>query len=232
MTVSVAMAAYNGEEYISQQIDSILDQLGKEDELIVSINPSTDRTEEIVRQYADLDKRVKFFICNASGVLKNFENAISESSKDIIMLADQDDIWAKDKLYIVKKRLEDKTISGICHGCIYIDSTGELTQQQPEKLETHKVSILEILKKNRVQGSCLAFRSDLKKWILPFPDRIPMHDSWIGLMICKHGVLLYLDEPLLLYRQHEGTVTVRKHGSVKKMIISRMELINALLHSK
>ena len=77
LRVSVAMAAYNGEKYIEQQIDSILEQLGGEDELVISVHTGTDRTWDIVTGYAEKDSRVKAYICEKKGVIKNFENAIS-----------------------------------------------------------------------------------------------------------------------------------------------------------
>ena len=63
MRLSVAMAAYNGEEYIEEQIDSIVSQMRAEDELIISINPSFDATEAIVTSYAEKDSRIKVFLC-------------------------------------------------------------------------------------------------------------------------------------------------------------------------
>ncbi len=227
--ISVAMAVYNGEKYISEQIDSILKQLEDKDELVISVNPSTDRTEEIIKQYSAQDSRIKVHLCNMRGVLHNFENAITKTTNDIIMLSDQDDIWADRKIQTVKELFIDKSISGVCHGCQFIDSYGKLLKQQPAETGPHTISTLEILKKNPVQGSTLAFRSDMKKYILPFPSSIPMHDSWIGLMICKHGKLLYIPDQLLLYRQHEGTVTKRQHGTIIRMLFSRIKMAYAYL---
>ena len=232
MTVSVAMAAYNGEHYIAEQIDSILPQLQERDELVISINPSQDRTEEIVRGYAARDHRVRYDICGQKGVLSNFENAIAQCKNDIIFLSDQDDIWATDKVSRQLSLFDDPAVGGVCHGCVYIDDGGRLTDDQPGRGKTRDISVFEIIKKNPVQGSCLAFRKEMRERFLPFPERIPMHDSWIGMVICRNARLVYLDEALLLYRQHEGTLTTRKHNKIGKMASDRLCLLSSLLSSK
>lgn len=225
LTVSVALAAYNGEKYIAEQITSILSQLKESDELVVSINPSTDRTEEIVREYKNNDSRIKMLICNTPGVLSNFENAIRQCKNSIIFLSDQDDIWVDDKIEKQLDLFNDAAIGGVCHGCKYIDDAGVLTEEQPVSRKNREIKFWEIIIKNPVQGSTLAFRRELIEYFLPFPDDIPMHDSWIGLWICKKSRLVFLNDQLLLYRQHEGTVTVRKHKGIKDMMLDRARLI-------
>ena len=225
MTVSVAMAACNGEKYIAEQIASILPQLNEKDELIVSVNPSSDQTEEIVTAYSRDDTRIKVFPCPAPGVLANFENAIQHCSNEIIFLSDQDDLWMPNKVSRQLACFRDPAVGGVCHDCTLIDSDGNRISTLCHRQKNRRVSSLEILWKNPVQGCCLAFRREYRDFFLPFPHSIPMHDSWIGLWICKKSILLYLDEPLLLYRQHAGTVTTRKHGSLRKMTGARLSLL-------
>ena len=91
--ISVCMATYNGEKYIQEQIDSILCQLSKDDELVISDDHSTDATCDIIKSYND--RRIKLFLNElAKGVTHNFENALLHSKGDIIFLADQDDVLA------------------------------------------------------------------------------------------------------------------------------------------
>lgn len=226
LTVSVAMAAYNGEKYIAQQIESILPQLKESDELVISVNPSTDRTAEIVKEYQNCDSRVKISINNMPGVLANFENAIRQCKNDIIFLSDQDDIWVSNKVEEQLKLFSDFSVGGICHGCRYIDGMGKLMVNQPGPGADREITFWEIIIKNPVQGSTLAFRRELMKYFLPFPSDIPMHDSWIGLWICKKSKLTFIHAPLLLYRQHDGSVTVRKHKGLKDMILERERLLH------
>lgn len=102
MKVSVAMATYNGEKYLEQQIDSILMQLGSDDELIISDDHSSDRTVAIIEKYINNDHRVKLFMNEESGVTSNFENAIKRTQNEIIFLSDQDDVWKPEKVSTVK----------------------------------------------------------------------------------------------------------------------------------
>ena len=217
MTVSVALAAYNGERYIAEQVDSILNQLNENDELIISVNPSNDRTEDIIRDYQLKDKRVKVVICSRKGVLANFENAIRLCSNDIIFLSDQDDIWSSNKIELQLQLFKDTYVGGVCHGCRYIDDSGKPTDEQPRTGKNRRITFWEIIRKNPVQGSTLAFRRELTNYFLPFPIDIPMHDSWIGLCIVKHSNLVYINDQLLFYRQHEGTVTNRHHRKLRQI---------------
>ena len=229
MRVSVAMAAYNGEKFISQQMDSILSQLREKDELIVSCNPSKDRTWDILSAYMKKDPRVKAVLCEKKGVLKNFENAILLCTGDIIFLSDQDDIWEEGKVEKIKKLFKaDKTLGGIVHGHIDVDENGKPLPEQPKTQKQKRISTLQIIIKNPVQGSCFAFRRAIVDYVLPLPEKIPMHDSYIGLAVCKLSKLIYIPDPFLLYRSHSETVTTRRHKPLPLMIRDRIWLIQSL----
>ena len=225
MNISVALAAYNGEKYIEKQIKSILYQLKEDDELIISINPSTDNTVNIIQSLKETDKRIHYYFCGKTGVIHNFGNALKHCNNEIIFLSDQDDIWEYGKVEKQLKLLEQHDIYGVCHGCCYIDSDDNIINKTPRKRMPGEIRYHKILVRNPVQGCTLAFKREVLKLALPFPENIPMHDSWIGLWICRLGKLLYLDEPLLLYRQHDGTVTTRKHKKLLAMIYIRCELL-------
>lgn len=225
LTVSVAMAAYNGEKYISKQIESILPQLKETDELVVSINPSVDSTEQIVREYQKKDNRIKIFTCTQKGVLANFENAIRCCKNAIVFLSDQDDVWQDNKIEKQLEFFKDSSVGGVCHECKYIDGFGNLMDVQPRIRENREINFWEIVKKNPVQGSTLAFRRELAKFFLPFPTKIPMHDSWIGIIIARFSKIIKISDCLVLYRQHEDQATSRKHKSFFLMLTDRMNLI-------
>ena len=80
-----------------------------------------------------------------------------------------------------------------------------------------------------MQGSCLAFERKYLKYILPFPDNIPMYDSYIGLIISTYGKVKYIDDELMLYRQHDNNVTSRTHKRMKYMIDDRYRLVKAYI---
>ena len=97
--VSIAMCSYNGERFIQEQINSILEQSYSNFELIITDDCSSDKTIEIIKNYQANDTRIKLYQNEVNlGFVKNFEKAISLCTGEYIALADQDDIWTKDKL--------------------------------------------------------------------------------------------------------------------------------------
>ena len=198
--VSVCIATYNGARYIREQIDSILFQLGDDDEIIISDDGSTDSTIEILNSFGD--PRIKVIRNEGMhGVNANFENAILNASGDYIFLSDQDDVWLEGKV----KRCMD----GLCeadlvlHDAMIADK--DLTSQNKTLF-----SELKIMKgfganfiRNRFTGCCMAFRREILQYILPFPKKVSFyHDSWTGLLVLLRGTVVIIDEPLIMFRRH------------------------------
>ena len=97
--IDILMATYNGEKYIKQQLDSILNQTYNEFNLIISDDASLDGTISILKEYQNKDSRIKVFKQDKNlGVVENFEFLLKQVTNEFFMLADQDDIWEKDKI--------------------------------------------------------------------------------------------------------------------------------------
>ena len=107
LSVSVCLASYNGIKYIGNQIDSILPQLKESDELLISDDGSTDGTLEYVQWLSQKDKRVKVISGPQEGVNANFFSLIARADKDIILIADQDDIWYDTKIDRIRSAFEN-----------------------------------------------------------------------------------------------------------------------------
>ena len=118
--ISVAMATYNGEKYIKEQIDSILVNLEKNDELIISDDGSTDNTINIIKSYKD--NRIILLNGPRKGVKQNFANAISYATGKYIFLSDQDDIWMKNKVKKVLDVFDKEQAMLIVHDAIVFDN--------------------------------------------------------------------------------------------------------------
>jgi glycosyltransferase involved in cell wall biosynthesis len=97
---SIVMATYNGEKYLSEQLDSFCKQSVLPDELVVSDDNSKDATKEIILNFAKTAPFKVLFVENNhnSGVVKNFENALKHAKGDIIFFSDQDDYWLSNKI--------------------------------------------------------------------------------------------------------------------------------------
>lgn len=100
MKLSVAMCTYNGDKFIASQLSSILDQTIPIDDIVICDDGSNDKTLEIIsRIQQENPNKINLFRNPVNlGSTKNFEKAIDLCSGDYIFLADQDDIWKKDKV--------------------------------------------------------------------------------------------------------------------------------------
>lgn len=220
--VSVAMATYNGEKYIKEQIDSILNNLEKNDELIISDDGSKDNTRRIIETIQKTDNRVKLFDGPKMGVKQNFGNAIKNCSGEYIFLADQDDIWNDKKVEKVLKVFKDKNVTLVIHNCEIVNENLEKTDKTFFEFRNSGKGIIKNIWKNTYIGCCIAFKGKMKDKILPIPNDIEMHDQWIGIINEKYGKSYFLDECLIKYRRHSNNVSQMKHYGVGKMIRNRV----------
>lgn len=230
MKKSVAIAAYNGEGFISEQVLSILPQLDAGDEVIVSVDPCTDKTLSALNVLASVDSRLKIIEGRGEGLIKNFENALSRCTGDVIFLSDQDDVWKHDKVSVVMEHFKNGA-DLVLHNCSVTDTLLNVKQESFFSLNGSAKGFLKNLIKNSYMGCCMAFRKEILDMCIPFPDKIPMHDQWIGLVAERCGAQIELeDKPLILYRRHEDNAsqTGIKHASVFKMIKWRLNMISAL----
>lgn len=229
--VSVAMATYNGEKYIKQQLETILNNLKENDEVIISDDNSTDGTINIIKELND--KRIKIYEGPCLGVKQNFANAIRFCEGDYIFLADQDDIWAKGKVEKIVKYFEELNADVIQHDCNIVNS--KLEEILPSYFEFRKCKngIIKNIAKGSYLGCCMAFKKELKEYILPIPNNVDMHDQWIGLIGEIKGKFLFVSDKLIKYRRHENNESnCFKHHSVKVMVRDRINLIKNLLMLK
>ena len=212
--ISVCMAAYNGEKYIRKQIDSILCQLSDDDELIISDNGSTDRTREIVESYND--KRIKYleYITDEKNkfyrVTLNFNNSLIHARGDYIFLADQDDIWSKDKVSIMIKDLLEHPC--VISNYVLIDFQDKVISDSKFNSDPLKHRMRSFIKMPFL-GCTMAFTGEfLRKYCLPFPDKLILHDLWIGLIAYLKRDMYFEEDCLHFYRMHGDNVTTASSG--------------------
>lgn len=230
--ISVCLASYNGARFIAQQIDSILAQLGPDDELIISDDGSTDGTLEILASYKNgATSQVKIYQGPQQGVIKNFEFAISHSQGDLIFLADQDDVWLPDKVAKMSKVFaENPPVQVVISDLKIVDSQLEPLQDSYFAYRQVKIGFWHNLLRSGYIGAGMAFRKELKAKVLPFPEHLPMHDMWIGLAAGKQ--VFFLKEPLTLYRRHaENASEIQSTSSFYQKFVWRLEVMGALIQN-
>lgn len=208
------MATYNGEKYLTAQIDSILSQSIQDIELVISDDCSTDGTFRILNSYALKDNRVKVFRNEVNlGYLKNFERVLSLTKGDYIALSDQDDIWTNNHLEILLDNIGNSVLS-----CGNVSITNEcgtetghtwddihLTNVMP-KDNNHKLMSL-IYFRGCYQGASMLFKRELLKYLTPFPPNITFHDFWISCVACLYGGIAYSEDVIAYYRIHGNNLS-------------------------
>lgn len=226
--ISVAMATYNGEVFIKEQLNSILDQLSENDEIIVSDDGSTDNTINIINSIND--KRIKVIDGPKMGVKQNFANAIENCSGKYIFLSDQDDIWEKDKVSKVLEKFDEGDYTCIVHNCSVVNGDAkEIIIDSFFDYRKSKAGILNNIYRNKYLGCCMAFSSNVRNKILPIPNNIEMHDQWIGIICEKYGKSLFINDKLIKYRRHGNNTSSMKHYPLLKMIRNRLVFIFELI---
>ena len=225
------MAVYNGEQFIREQIDSVLERMGSQDELVISYDQSTDATWQIINGYAEEDARVRV-VPNPGkgGVQNNFTNAVMNCRGEYIFLCDQDDLWIGDKINTVVAKFEQTGADLVVHDGYMTDGTLESIECTFfERFGKYNNPILNIIKCN-FWGCCMAFRSRVRQWVCPFPGTKGVcHDCWLGIIVGFRGKIVRIEECFIKHRLHGNNVTINGGRSLWVIAKDRLKLIQHLL---
>ena len=233
--IDILMATYNGEEFLREQIDSILEQTYSNFRLIISDDCSKDNTREILREYQKKDERIEIYFQEKNlGYVKNFEFLLNKVQNEIYMLSDQDDYWLPNKVEKSLEKLKEEKADFVFGDLEVVDknlkkiyeSFGDfmLLNRKIEKyIDSYKVNYLY----NCVTGCTILAKKDTLKNILPIPkiSKYLIHDHWMGLMAAIYGKVAYIPEKYIKYRQHgDNQVGVNKisHGFSKLEQVRRL----------
>ncbi len=227
MNISIAMATYNGEKYIREQLDSILNQTVSDFELIICDDGSTDSTVKILREYVAKDSRIKLFENEQNlGFKKNFEKAISFCSGEYIALSDQDDIWTKDHLEKLFSIIENHSLA--CGNALMVDKNGKSLGRNLNEVDglfsfnSETVFYRLAFAGNPFQGSSMLLRSDFVKNCIPIPEKIKYHDVWFSWCACMENGIAYTFDVINNYRQHGNNVSFLFHNKTKRSFCSAL----------
>ena len=219
MRCSVVMATWQGERFLPRQLASILGQTRLPDELIVVDDASFDATPEIIKDFAvSAPFPVKLIRSEVQrGSTRAFGTAIEAASGDLVLLADQDDLWLPQKV----ARLESifKASSGTTFAitdALLIDEDDVAAQETmwqkrgftpALQAEVRKHPFRQLSHRFLATGCTMAFRADLAGLVLPFPESsgdnpAMLHDRWISIILSAIGHVAVVPEPLVAYRIH------------------------------
>ena len=237
--ISVCMASYNGEKYIKEQIDSILCQIGDQDELIISDDGSTDNTISIVTKTYK-DDRIKVIYNEGNhGYTPNFYNALKHAKGDYIFLSDQDDVWLPNKVETVINSLQK--FNFVHSDAIIVDDNLNVINESHDDEYGVRKGFVPNLLRSRYLGCCMAFDRKVLQSLFPVPcykNKYP-HDLWIALIAEKYYTTCKIDIPLLYYRRHSNNVSDGGNGDkitiiklLKKIIVRPYYLYYVLKQAK
>ena len=227
--LSVCMATYNGEKYIGEQLNSILIQLSKDDEVVISDDSSTDRTVAIIKEFRD-DRIVLFENQKFRSPVFNFENSLSYAKGDIIILSDQDDIWKADKVEVLMQYINKYDL--ILSDAEVIDKDGNIIEDSFYRKNGSKKGLVKNIIKNSYLGCTMAFNRNILEKSLPFPRDLPMHDWWIGLVGELYGETYFIKNKLISHRRHDNnasTTSEKSEYSFVRKVLFRMSIIKNLI---
>ncbi len=228
-SVSVVMATYNGKQYLAQQLDSVLAELTPDDEVIIVDDGSQDGTLELLDSFESSTVRIVRNLHN-DGVLATFECGLLLSSRDIVFLCDQDDVWLPGKRAAFVAAFErDPRVLVVVSDAQLIDASGIVTA--PSFMATRggfRSSVGSNLVRNRYLGCAMALRRELLLAALPIPRWVPMHDMWLGALGSILGRVHYISAPLMQYRRHGGNLSPFRHQGWSRMLRWRLALLMAL----
>jgi glycosyltransferase involved in cell wall biosynthesis len=203
--LSVVLASFNGERFIAEQIESILPQLGEDDEVVVSDDASTDSTVEVVRAFCDRRVRVLEHE-DRRGYVGNFDRAVRACRGDVIFFSDQDDVWLPGKVSSLLKALRHADCAA-SDARVVDERLRPLHPSYFQFRKTRGFSAFDMYLRPPIVGATLACRRTFVASILPFPAHVS-HDTWISLNAALKRRFVVVTEPLILYRRHVGNASL------------------------
>jgi glycosyltransferase involved in cell wall biosynthesis len=222
--VGILLNSYNGEKFIIEQLQSVFSQTYQNFDLLIYDDCSTDNTVKLAKKVVGNDPRVKFYQNKKNlGLLESFRRGMKMVSGDYICLCDNDNYWLSTRLEKEVQFLNDHPdCLMVCHDSFVSDQNLHVYCQSFTKslngkfwsissFNVNDFSLENLLENNQVTGISMMFRSALQPSVALLPDG-DMHDSWTAKLTASQSYIGYINEPLIIYRQHQhnyiGTETI------------------------
>lgn len=224
MKISICMCTYNGEEYLEEQLDSLVNQSRKPDEIIVYDDCSNDRTVEILAKYALQYAAIHWCIAKNEqnvGWRVNFKKAVEATTGDIIFFCDQDDIWMPNKLEKMSEVLSKDSRIGVLvadYVPFYLEGAAEKNLETGSK-NTGIVSMIapdeKLIYCDR-PGCVFAFKSEMKREFLRCWSQEFAHDGLMWRIACLQKKLYHIDYISIQFRRHSSNASSHKYKTISK----------------
>jgi rhamnosyltransferase len=234
--VDILMATYNGEAFVEEQVQSIINQTYREWRLLVHDDGSTDKTMEILHRLAEEDERVVVIEDGVQrlGVARNFIHLVKQSAAAYCMFCDQDDVWLPHKVEKMVHAIEqyNQGVPQVVYTNAFLWSPDRGIISDKNTL-TYPTTLRQTLFLNTgIQGAAAIFNRSMCEVIEQPLSYYAMHDHVLLLAGICFGEVHYLHESLMYYRQHENNLTGNAPGSIAKKITLMWQNRNVPLVSR
>jgi len=206
--VVILMATFNGAPHLREQLDSLIRQTYTAWRLVIHDDGSTDGTLSILEEYRQKDLRITIMDDGIIGLgaAGNFLHLMRHVEGEYYMFCDQDDIWLEEKVARLVAAVSDCEGPTVVYANSHLYVAGEVIRQK--STQVHPSSLRNTLFFNSgIQGCAVIFNHALVDRLKPFPEVIAMHDHLVTMGAVTFGQMIYLDQPLVLYRQHDQNAT-------------------------
>ncbi|MCA4132249.1 glycosyltransferase family 2 protein [Arthrobacter sp. M4] len=222
---SICMATYKGERYVREQLESILAQLGSDDEVVIVDDASPDGTVDQIE--AIDDPRIRLIRAQSNqGYVKSFQQAVQASRGERIFLSDQDDVWTEGRLDRMLQALASSAVVASNFAVLDGGPRPSIPLLRPKDGPKRLANLFGILIGYRAYYGCgMAFRRDVADVFVPVPRYLrESHDLWLAILGNLAGSMAHLEEPTLLRRIHEENATPRGWRSLPTILRARVVL--------
>ena len=237
--IDILMATFNGGQFIEDQLDSILCQTYSEWKLIIADDCSTDNTVSILEKYQrKYPDKISFYVNEypTGSAKKNFFLLLDKASSDYVMLADQDDIWLKDKIELTYKMMlkaekeNDIDTPLLVHTdlCVVDQKLSVINKSifAMQQMDYHRDQLNNLLVSNIVTGCTTMVNRALLNMLGRKPENTIMHDMWLALVAAAFGKIYFINKSTILYRQHGN------NSNGAKNVTSADYLVEKITHLK
>jgi len=218
--VSILLATYNGEKYLPQQLASLQAQTLHDFRILWQDDGSSDSSAALLRADAEADSRFRPGMQQGQhlGAAGNFISLMRQDDAPYSALCDQDDVWSQDKLMRCLQAMQEAearfgtdTPLLVHHDCRVTDGDGAVLRNsffRHQGWDPTANTLPRLLVQNNVTGCTCLMNAPLRRLVTEHAraDQLFMHDWFIALTAAAFGYIVYVDEPLLDYRQHGRNV--------------------------
>ena len=234
--ITVLLAVYNGEKYLKEQIESILNQSVKDIKIIIRDDGSTDASCDIIESYCnDYPDKISCLRGKPTGsAQKNFAGLLENCDSEYIMFCDQDDVWLPQKIEKTLVAMQNAEQNGKKAVLVHTDLkvvSETLDEISPsffdfQKLLQDDITLPKLLVQNYVTGCTVMINSALKEKCAKIPDDCIMHDWWLALVAILFGDIVCVNVATMLYRQHSGNQVGAKASYGLSFIKRKLATLN------